>query len=95
MSWKKFWEWNKKVMADDRPVLAFAEQKDDEGKKEGFVWLMGSFFYYNDKPKKEMNMPLMISQLNTMRNMPHPWDRKKLSHKTQLIELDESDEGDD
>lgn len=87
----KFWDWHKKVMADDRPILAFGEQRDDEGNKEGFVWLMGSFFYYDNNPKKEMDMPLMIGQLNAMRNMPHPWNRKRLSHKIEKIELDEDE----
>ncbi len=85
----KFWEWHKRVVADDRPILGFAEQTDDDGKKEGFVWFMGSYYYYNEKPKQKMNMPLMIRQLNAMKNMPHPWDRKKIGPRQELIDVNE------
>ena len=84
MGWKKFWEWNKRILTDERPAFACAEQSDEEGNKEGFVWLFGASYYYNNNMKEKMNMPKMIGQLNAMRSMPHPWDRKKLARKEYI-----------
>jgi hypothetical protein len=74
----KIWDWHKRVFADDRPVLAWAEQEDEEGHKESFVWFMGSTFFQTNNPNKKLDFGKTVNMLNEMAKRPHPWDRKKI-----------------
>ena len=86
---KKFIRWNKRVFADDRPIFAWGEQKDEEGYKESFTWFMGSCIAKSENPNKRVDFGQTIGMLNNMRNQPHPHDRRISKRQEESIKYEE------
>lgn len=60
-AWDSFWEWNKKMLSDTSPAIAWKVKDDGRGNKEEFYYFFGSWFYHkegNDHGIEEQNMRL-------------------------------------
>ena len=53
MGLKEFIEWNKRIMNDPEPAIAWKYERDEEGKSRGKIFFFGSWIMWDEYPNIE------------------------------------------